>query len=483
VRRRLLPDSLAAWALFILIGGLLVAEVSTLAVIMQSRSQGSRMLGFFHLADRVSTIGRAIAAVDPAQRRALATALSSPTLTAAIASEPSAESQVGPDDELAELEDILQARLSDIGIADVHVERRDPAALPPGSPAAGGSGAGPVERVLGEIAEDYSGSGAYIASIELSDGSWLNFTISIARSPRLLSADMIGLGALMIALVLVASIWSVRRLTAPYGLFAGAAERFGRDLASPPLPEEGPREVRTAAHAFNLMQERLRRVIDGRNQLVAAISHDLRTPVTRLKLRAEAIDDAEQRRRILADLDEIETMTSSVLAFASDAARPEARATIDLVSLVESLCDETAGAEFEPAPDLPARIACVAQPVALRRCIGNLIANAVKYAGSARVSIVPGTGSVRIRVEDSGPGIPERDMETVFRPFHRLETSRNRDTGGTGLGLTIARSVARAHGGDVVLSNLPAGGLRAEVVLPLTPAAAAAPVPVPAPAL
>lgn len=476
--RRLLPDSLAAWALLILIGGLLVAEVSTLGVILQGRSESTRMMGFFHVAERVSSLSRAIAAVAPDQRGSLATALSSPALQASIASTPSTQSQVGADDELAELEDILLSRLEDAGITDVHVERRAHEELPVAAAPSAGPAAvappdadeGPVERVLSAIEEDYAAKDAYVVSIQLSGGEWLNFVIPMADVLPRFSPEAIALAGLLIAIVLAGTIWSLRRLTAPYGLLASAAEQFGRDLSAAPLPEGGPREVRWAAHAFNLMQERLRRVIGDRDQLVAAITHDLRTPVTRLRLRAETIDDPEQRRRMLADLDEIETMTRSVLAFASDSAQPEERISIDLISLVQTLADETPGAEFEVSPDLPPRLGCSAQPVALRRCVANLIGNAVKYGGCARVSIAPDNGSVRIRVDDDGPGIPEDQMETVFRPFHRLETSRNRDTGGTGLGLTIARTVARAHGGDVILANRLESGLRAELVLPLAPA-------------
>ncbi len=267
-----------------------------------------------------------------------------------------------------------------------------------------------------------------------------------------------------------------RRLTAPYALLAQAAERLGRDINAESLPEKGPREVRAAAHAFNLMQERLRRFIGDRDQLVAAISHDLRTPVTRLRLRAEFVEDADQRARMLTDLEDIEAMTRSVLAFASDSAQPEAREQIDLISLAESLCSDMPGVTLELAPDLPPRLKCLAGPVGLRRAIANLIDNAVKYGDAARVSLVADAAAIRIVVDDDGPGIPPEDMEAVFRPFRRLEASRNRETGGAGLGLTIARSVARAHGGDVILTNRPQGGLRAEIVLPLAPPASA-PVP------
>jgi signal transduction histidine kinase len=286
------------------------------------------------------------------------------------------------------------------------------------------------------------------------------------------------LTALVIAAVLGASIWAIRRLTMPYSILADAAERFGRDRNPVQLPESGPREVRIAAHAFNLMQERLQRFLADRDQLVAAVSHDLRTPVTRLRLRAEFVEDADQRTRMLADLEDIESMTRAVLAFARDAAHPEPREPVDLISLLDALCSDQPDVALTLPSSLPPRIACQADPVALRRCIANLIDNAIKYGTCARVALTLAGSTVRVSVDDDGPGIAEADREQVFRPFFRLEASRNRETGGTGLGLTIARTVARAHGGDVVLANRPEGGLRAELVLPLAsatnPASAAA---------
>ena len=466
--KRFLPDSLTAWALIILIAGLIIIQIATLAVTAESRARASRMMGFFHLAERVSSVSRAIATEDRAQRASLAKALSEPTLAVRVEGKPLVAGDIAADDELAELEDILGARLADVGVSDVHVERRDRDTIgPAGTIALPDSDAGPIERVVSDIAERYAENDAYVASVQLGDGSWLNFVIAIAPVANVWSSRTIGLAALVVLLVLGGSLWSLSRLTAPYALLAAAAERFGRDINASPLAEAGPREVRAAGHAFNLMQERLQRVIGDRDQLVAAISHDLRTPATRLRLRAEFIEDPVERARMLADLDDMEVMIRSVLAFASDTAQPEPRVAVDLISLLETIADDSAGATLTLPPDLPARLAYVAEPVALRRAIANLVDNAIKYGGGARISLVVGRAAIHLVVEDDGPGIPEAEQETVFRPFRRLETSRNRETGGTGLGLTIARTVARAHGGDVILANRAEGGLRAEIVLPL----------------
>jgi signal transduction histidine kinase len=279
---------------------------------------------------------------------------------------------------------------------------------------------------------------------------------------------MLAVAGLVILIVLAASLILLRYLTGPYEILGRAAERIGRDLRAPAIKEGGPREIRAAAHALNTMQERLQKVIDDRDQLVAAIAHDLRTPVTRLRLRADFMDDVEQRTHMIADLDEIAGMTQSILDFSSDNAAPEARETLDLVSLLEVLTEERPGVTLDMPPDCPPRLAYSGQPIGLRRCIGNLVENAVKYGGSAAVSLRLDQGAAIIRIDDSGPGIPDGDIEAVFLPFRRLETSRSRETGGTGLGLTIARTIARAHGGDVRLENRPDGkGLRAEILLPL----------------
>ncbi len=468
--RRLLPDGLAAWALLILIGGLVIAEVATLGAIYEKRAMDTRMAGFFHLAERVSSASRALAGEPADQRQVLADALSAPTFGIDVGSRPRAHSASDSDGEIAELESIMQVGLAESGITEVDVQRGGGPLGDAGAGADPGAGAGPVARFISETQDRYAAENSYVVSVLLGDASWVNFTIPVPPLPRLWSTDTVALTAFVIGLVLIASLWALRRLTAPYAVIAGAAERLGRDINAPALAEGGPRELRAAAHAFNQMQERLKRLLSDRDQLVAAISHDLRTPATRLRLRAEYVADDTQRTRMLADLDDIEAMTRSVLAFAHDSAQPEPRAHIDAISLLESLCGDLPDVTLELSPDLPARLPLSARPVALRRCLANLIDNAVRYGKRARVSLGVDATSVRVVVDDDGPGIPEAENESVFRPFHRLETSRNRETGGTGLGLTIARSVARAHGGDVLLANRPGGGLRAEVVLPRGPA-------------
>jgi signal transduction histidine kinase len=220
------------------------------------------------------------------------------------------------------------------------------------------------------------------------------------------------------------------------------------------------------------MAARIRRFVSDRTEMLTAIGHDLRTPITRLKLRAEFIDDDELRTKILGDLDELETMVSATLAFGRDARANEPVSSIDLVELLRTILDETSDANPDLAERLiyqgPPHQTVQARPVALKRALANLISNAVIYGGDACVTMKPPrNGAVEVTIEDDGPGIPAGEMDRVFEPFHRLEQSRNRETGGVGLGLPIARNMLRAHGGDVVLTNRPEGGLKVLVTIPV----------------
>lgn len=287
------------------------------------------------------------------------------------------------------------------------------------------------------------------------------------RSPGFSTAFivMMLLGAVMITV-------AVRQLLVPVKTLAQAADAFGRDVTNAPtLPETGPSEIVTAARAFNTMAARIRRFVEDRTFLLTAIGHDLRTPITRLKLRAEYMDDDEQRAKMLADLDEMEAMVAATLAFGKDITTTEAVGRLDLASLLRTIIDEMVDMNPDSAAALdyqgPQHLPINARPLSLKRALSNLIVNALKYGDAAKVALaVQPNGSVRIDIVDDGPGIPEDEFERVFEPFRRLETSRNRETGGSGLGLAIARNIIRAHGGDITLANTGAG-LCVTVSLPI----------------
>jgi signal transduction histidine kinase len=273
------------------------------------------------------------------------------------------------------------------------------------------------------------------------------------------------LGTLVFVAILVAW-WTARRLARPIREFAEAAERLGVDLAAPPLSVRGPHELRSAIVAFNCMQDRLRRFLEDRTQMLAAISHDLRAPLARLRLRAELVADGEQQRKMFDDLEVMNAMIDSTLAFARDDSRQEPRRLVDLGVLVGDVCEDVADAGGRASYSGPRGIDVRCRPTLVRRAVANLVDNAVKYGRSARVRIVSDTDRVVIVVDDDGPGIPPEEQEKVFAPFYRLDAARDPGKAGVGLGLSIARTVTREHGGDVTLKNRDGGGLSALIELP-----------------
>ena len=308
--------------------------------------------------------------------------------------------------------------------------------------------------------------------VRLSDGKWLNFTADLGPPRPWHSPTFMGAFGLMTVVAAGLTLWAVRRLTSPVRVLAAAAEALGRDVNAPPLPETGPEEVATAAIAFNTMARRIRRFVDDRTALLTAIGHDLRTPITRLKLRAEFMDDDELRNKMLADLAELEAMVASTLAFGRDARTSEQVVSLDLAELLRTILDEAADAY--PAAieklsyDGPNHLTVRLRSLSMKRALTNLVSNALLYGGSAHVRLeTPALGSVAILIRDDGPGLPPEELERVFEPFYRVEASRNRETGGTGLGLPIARDILRAHGGDVTLVNSGGRGLVARVTLPI----------------
>jgi signal transduction histidine kinase len=256
-----------------------------------------------------------------------------------------------------------------------------------------------------------------------------------------------------------------RRLSGPISAFAGAAERLGRDPRAAPLALHGSSEVIAAASAFNMMQERLRRYVEDRTAMIGAVAHDLRTPLTRLRFRIEAVPD-DIRGKLASDIDQMEAMIAATMAFVRDTTRPAERTRLELASLLESIIDEAAETGGQASVELGEKIIIDGDPIALRRLLTNLVENGLKYGGAVQGRVRAEGRLAVIEIDDNGPGIAPAELDRVFEPFFRSEPSRNRETGGIGLGLAVVRSVARAHGGDATLHNRPEGGLRARVELP-----------------
>ncbi|WP_269516062.1 ATP-binding protein [Brevundimonas subvibrioides] len=365
-----------------------------------------------------------------------------------------------PDDAGRAGHDALMAEMGAI------VARR---ADPGGAPPPGGSSVHIItsgdRQLRFNVAADRLTFAPFSASLRLPDGRW-----ATVEPPRGLIDPwqmrlLIALG--ITALLLAPLVWLMaRRLTRPIRVFAEAAERLGADPDAAPLPPAGPREVRTAIAAFNDMQASIRGHMRQRTQTIAAIAHDLRTPLTRLRFRAEQAPDA-LRDRMASDVEEMDALIGQAMAFVRGEAQAERREPLDLAALSETCAGGFAetGAAVTFVGDEPLPV--MGDPAALRRAVANLIDNALKFAGTARVEAGRQGDRAIVTVIDDGPGLPDDELDTVFEPFHRGERSRNRQTGGAGLGLAVARQAARAAGGDVTLSNRPGGGLEARLSLPL----------------
>lgn len=304
------------------------------------------------------------------------------------------------------------------------------------------------------------------ASVQQDNGQWM--TLRVEES-GFVSAwqQRVFLCFALSALVLVPVVYLfARRMARPITAFAQAAERLGRDPGAPPVNIAGPAEVETAAAAFNEMQERIRKYVQDRTAMVGAVAHDMRTPLTRIRFRIEAAPEP-LRSKIIADIDQMDAMISSAMAFVRDASDPVERQKLELVSLVESVADEMAETGLTVSAEGHGPVVIHGDAIGLRRLVTNLMDNAVKFAGHARARVYAIDGAAVVEVDDDGPGVPEHERERVFEPFQRGEPSRSRATGGTGLGLAVVRSVARAHGGEATIENRLEGGLRARATLPL----------------
>jgi signal transduction histidine kinase len=257
-----------------------------------------------------------------------------------------------------------------------------------------------------------------------------------------------------------------RMTTRPLKQLAQAAKDLGNDINHPPLDLTGADEIRQASAAFNAMQARIRQYIFQRTQMLAAITHDLQTPLTRMRLRLEKVSEAELQQRLIGDLSAMQAMVREGLDLARSMDTTETMQMLDLDSLLDSVCADAADASQRVTLSGSVNLALLGRPMDLRRCLVNLIDNAVKYGHSAKVTVDRINGAARIRIRDAGPGIPKAELARVFDPFYRVESSRSRESGGTGLGLTIARNIAEQHGGSIALANHPEGGLEVTLMLP-----------------
>ncbi|RJF96364.1 HAMP domain-containing protein [Noviherbaspirillum saxi] len=305
--------------------------------------------------------------------------------------------------------------------------------------------------------------------VSLHDGTRLRLSVLPPRPPSMRPRiDVVTYGALFLLSIGLVAIVVARMAMRPLKRLAQAATDLGNDIERDPLPERGASELRQAAVAFNAMQARIRAHIRQHAHILAAITHDLQTPLTRLRLRLEKVDDTELREKLISDLSAMQAMVREGLDLARSMHSAEAMRRLDLDSLVDSVCADAIDAGQAVSFTGTTGVSLMARPLALRRCLTNLIDNAVKYGHQVTVNVSydATSGNALIQIQDKGPGIPATEMEKVFEPFYRLEDSRSRETGGTGIGLTIARNIAEQHGGTIHLQNLQEGGLEVALRLP-----------------
>jgi signal transduction histidine kinase len=445
------------------------------------RTQGLTALESIRVADNVAALATLIDKTPPAERETVARHFQNSALQVSWSGDRVPRSAPAKGTEAELLRELLLKVLPNQTEADVVVgyAPAEDADVPRDELASAWQRAGPLPEPVSDIVSELAEEPSFRVSVRLSDGTWLNFVAAYVETIDFWPLRSVVLLSILVTGIVGLSIWAIQRLTAPFRVFESAAARLGTDVNASPLEEHGPSEVRGAIRAFNDMQRRLQRFIEDRTQMLAAVSHDLRTPITRLRLRAECLKDPAQSAKFLEDLREMEDMIAGVLTFAKDDASSEPTIAVDLMTMLQSICDELTDRGFKVSFKASGRCPYWCRRVSTRRCFANLIENAVKYGRKADVSLEAGADEIIIRIEDRGPGIPKEFREQVFRPFFRLETSRSRHSGGTGLGLTVARSIARAHGGDVRLRARPGGGLTAEVSLPLNDNVSTTPQPLP----
>jgi signal transduction histidine kinase len=454
----MLPRSLFSRLVLVLLGGLLLAALAAAYINLSERDRLLYRAGGMQLAQRIADVSQLLDSMPPAERRRIVAVFNAPPLAISLDRPPLGRQPADNDFQLTMFSSMLGFALGE-GL-DATVVRRS--GTPPDTPDMPmmHPGMGRGMRGMGP------GAANFVVQVALRDGTRVTFDSYLSPHDEGVPWRLAATLAILVGTVLALSLLAVRWVTRPLSTLATAAEKLGEDINRPPLPDKGPTEVRRAAKAFNTMQSRLARFIADRTRVFAAMSHDLKTPLTRLQLRTEMLDDTELRAKFTKDIDEMESMIAQTLDFMRDGAASEPAQPVDVTALLESLQTDyqDAGHGFEIRGAAARPIS--GRPRALRRCLANLLDNALRYGGSARIEIEERPRELALRVLDEGPGIPEADLEHAFEPFFRGEASRSRETGGTGLGLGIARNIARAHGGDVTLKNRPGGGLEATLVLP-----------------
>lgn len=466
---RLLPRSLFGRLVLILLCGLAFAQLATVYLNLSERDQLLYRASGMQMAQRIADVSKLLDSVSPGDRRRIVSTFNAPPLAISL-DRPAMAPDRGPPAagiRLSMFATVLGYALGE-GMQVLVVK----AAEVPARYGQWARGTAPGMPMMqhpmtdGAMQMMHPESMYFEVQVALRDGAVVTYESLVspeaAGMPLRFALTLLVLLATVVALSLVAVHW----VTGPLSALATAAEKLGEDINRPPLPETGPLEAQRAARAFNTMQGRLSRFIADRTRIFTAMSHDLKTPITRLRLRTELLDDDALRAKFSKDLEDMESMVAQTLDFMRDASASERVQRVDVMALLESV--QTDYQDTGNAVEIEGRIErpYSGRPLALRRCLTNLVDNAIRYGKRATLRAEEGADRITLRVLDEGPGMSEQELEHAFEPFVRGESSRSRETGGTGLGLGIARNIARAHGGDLILKNRPGGGLEAILTLP-----------------
>ncbi|KZK92194.1 Osmolarity sensor protein EnvZ [Pseudovibrio sp. Ad5] len=478
--RYLIPRRLAPQLILLLLAALIFSQVVSFVLLGRERQVALANLARDNALWRTANVVKLLEATPPRLQKQVLRTVSNTRTRFSIGDTPVVAETGGDESMEARLADYLKRKLDhdrQARVAVIYNERfqeekwRERSSPPPEGRERSSHGS---MQAMHDRRDDYfkkyrwfSLKGVQLfAAIELKNGQWLNIESNF-RLPKPSFVPIL-LPIVIMALLTILIIWvSVYRLTKPLRTLEAAANDLGRGADVKPLKEAGPAEVQAVTRSFNQMQERLTRFISDRTRMLAAISHDLRTPITSLRIRAEFIDDDEDRERMIATLDEMQAMVEETLAFTREDSKQEELRSVDLGGLLESIANDQEDMGNHVNVEARDRVVLKCRPMSLKRAFQNLIGNAIRYGEQAEVSFRVDEAHAEVRIADKGPGIPQNRLEDVFEPFVRLEESRNEETGGIGLGLAITRSIIHAQGGTIRLENGEENGLVAIVRLPL----------------
>ena len=457
-------NSLRVQLVILIITALTVAQVISLWLFVDERSLAIQAALGIEATGRAANVALLLDVAPPDLHASILRAANSPLVRFDLASEPSVNHADHSDAGM--VENRVRALLGDSFSRDIRVELHQIKGQ-----------IIPLPYLTQQMAEMHNAMMRGVLagiemnlSIAISGGQWLNVGTRFERPPLQWPFYSVLTFALTAASILIVVFWFVfTRLTGPLRRLVKAADDLGRGEDVTELPSAGPSEVRDLTTGFNRMQDRLTRFVADRTRLLAALGHDLRSPLTAMRVRAEMVDETETRDSLVASIGEMQSMVDATLTFARGLTGSEEASAVDVGAFLASLrADMVEEFELIDGPELRARI----RPNAFRRALRNVIENAIRYGSAARVSYAVRQNDLLIFVDDQGPGIPATELERVFDPFYRLEVSRSLETGGHGLGLAIARTIIRSHGGDISLANSETGGLRATIAIPLAGSAA-----------